>query len=73
MHDFIWEGEIDLKICDDLLNFYDTCTYLNKREYQSNPFNDARGNGKDSTDLHCHTMLAKNESCLLYTSPSPRD
>ena len=64
MHDFIWEGEIDLQICDDIYNFYDNCTYLKKRVYQSNPFNDAKGNGKDSTDIHCHTMLAQNEVVL---------
>tara|TARA_B100001248_G_C27294286_1_gene413981 strand:- start:354 stop:929 length:576 start_codon:yes stop_codon:yes gene_type:complete len=64
MHNFIWEGEIDLDICDKLVEFYDTCTYLTKRKYESNPFNDAKGNGKDSLDLHCHTMLAKNEECL---------
>ena len=64
MHNFIWEGEIDLDICDKLVEFYETCTYLTKRQYESNPFNDAKGNGKDSLDLHCHTMLAKNEKCL---------
>ena len=64
MHDFIWEGEIDLQICDDIYNFYDNCTYLKKRVYKSNPFNDAKGNGKDSTDIHCHTMLAQNEVVL---------
>ena len=28
MHDFIWEGEISEDICDKLVEFYDTCTYL---------------------------------------------
>lgn len=60
MKDFIWEGEIDLKICDDLLNFYDTCTYLIKQEYDGTRYSE----GKESTDLHCHTMLARNEKCL---------
>ena len=79
MKDFIWEGEIDLKVCDDLLEFYDTCTYLKKHEYSGK----THSMGKISTDIHCHTMLARNEprldnylikltelfgSCLLYTS-----
>ena len=41
MKDFIWEGEIDLQICDDIYNFYDNCTYLKKRVYQSNPFKES--------------------------------
>ena len=60
MHDFIWEGEIDLDVCDKLIEFYETCTYLPKVKY------DGKGHskGKESTDMHCHTMLAKNEKIL---------
>ena len=58
MHDFIWEGEIDLQICDDIYNFYDNCTYLHKKVYQDGSY------GKDSTELNCHMMLAKNEPVL---------
>tara|TARA_B100000405_G_scaffold245370_1_gene178752 strand:+ start:203 stop:751 length:549 start_codon:yes stop_codon:yes gene_type:complete len=60
MKDFIWEGEMDLKICDDLLEFYDTCTYLQKHEYSGK----THSRGKISTDIHCHTMLARNEPRL---------
>ena len=60
MHDFIWEGEIDLDVCDKLIEFYETCTYLPKVKYNGR----GQSEGKESTDLHCHTMLAKNEEVL---------
>ena len=37
MPDFIFEGEIDPMVCDDLLEFYETCTYVNKLSYQATP------------------------------------
>ena len=60
MHDFIWEGEIDLDVCDKLIEFYETCTYLPKVKYDGK----GQSRGKESTDMHCHTMLAKNEEVL---------
>ena len=65
MHNFIWEGEIDVGICDDVVEFYDTCTYLPKIEYNGlYSQRHLQATGKESTDMHCHTMLAKNEKVL---------
>ena len=70
MPDFIFEGKIDPRICDNLLNFYETCTYVNKRSYQATPNANVmeggvfRGHGKSSTDLHLHMMFCENEWCL---------
>ena len=56
MPDFIFEGKIDPRICDNLLNFYETCTYVNKLSYQATPDanvmgdNVFKGHGKSSTD-----------------------
>ena len=52
---FIWETEISTDVCDDLLRYYDECTYLKKREYTGI---------KHSEDLHLHLMLAQTEECL---------
>ncbi len=70
MPDFIFEGKIDPRICDNLLNFYETCTYVNKLSYQATPNANVmeggvfRGHGKSSTDLHLHMMFCQNEWCL---------
>ena len=70
MPDFIFEGKIDPRICDNLLNFYETCTYVNKLSYQATPDanvmgdNVFKGHGKSSTDLHLHMMFTQNEGCL---------
>ena len=70
MPDFIFEGEIDPMVCDDLLEFYETCTYVNKITNQATPRanvmedNVFRGHGKTSTDLHLHMVFTHNEWCL---------
>ena len=53
---FIYEGWVDKKVCDDLLRYYDECKYLQKTSYTD---------GKHSTDLHLHRMLEKSEDCIL--------
>ncbi len=53
---FIYEGWVDKKVCDDLLRYYDECKYLRKTSYTD---------GKHSTDLHLHRMLEKSEDCIL--------
>ena len=57
MPDFIWEGKIDPRICDQLLNYYDNCTIVNKLSFQASPTRNVmeghvfRGHGKSSTDF----------------------
>ena len=53
---FIYEGWVDKRVCDDLLRYYDECKYLQKTSYTD---------GKHSTDLHLHRMLEKSEDCIL--------
>jgi len=53
--DFIYEDTIDLDICDGLVEYYETCSYLKKT-----PHND----DKVSEDLHLHVMLANSEPIL---------
>ena len=71
MPDFIWEGNIDTSICDQLLNYYDNCTIVPKLSFQASPTQEMveghfRGHGKTSTDLHLHMILSHNEGCLKY-------
>ena len=71
MPDFIWEGNINTSICDQLLNYYDNCTIVPKLSFQASPTQEMveghfRGHGKTSTDLHLHMILSHNEGCLKY-------
>ena len=52
---FIYEGWIATEVCDPLLKYYDECNYLQKTSYSD---------GKHSTDLHLHRMIADSEECL---------
>ncbi|QPB08264.1 2OG-Fe(II) oxygenase [Synechococcus phage S-H9-1] len=67
-NDFIHEDFIDTKICDELLDYYENCSYLKKKEgfvTSSGASGSATtSNRKVSMDLCSHVMLADTESSL---------
>ena len=60
---FIAGAKIDPSVCDGMIDFFNTCEYLEKEPGQS-------GGGVDKSVKDSIDMTIP---CLLYTSPSPRD
>ena len=68
--DFIYEDFIAPEICDELLQYYNDCTYLKKKPgfigYSDPTGIPQSSERKVSTDMCCHAMLADTEPSLQH-------